>query len=374
MQSTQSVISSLHLEGGGYTALIILLREFYHKESHMVLINCDWFAFSIKIRNFKAAALPEGFEVEYLPGNNIFNQRAIYRCRGAKVLTTLCQPKSKILPRDLMLCEVANRWLYDRMELRGILDTLYPTWRFSNISRVDICADFELTDELRGVILGLSEGRYYVGGKKLGVTFYEETKKREPYCMNFGSVQSSVKWKLYNKTKEIAATSPVCSKPYIKSQWKQVGFDCSRVWRLEVSFHGERFRDDVGNRIGLDDMYNTPLLRAIFAEFYKFRFQVKERGHTRKVNDRAVSFIDLPEVNQPYINRQREVVRGRYDDEHEALRLLNRCCQSLCESKTLSEETRGQLYDLIKSISEEYGYSSYVADRYGFDPRKVLRG
>ena len=152
------------------------------------IITCDWFSFSIR-SYFKPAALPPQFEEEVQSGTNVFKRRAIYYYRGAKVLTALSLPKSKILPQDIILIEVANRWLYDYCHLQNILETMWPSYKFSNMSRIDLAADFEMNENSMDIIDKLSTGEYYVNVKKLGSMFLEDGKKRQVFDMNFGSVR-----------------------------------------------------------------------------------------------------------------------------------------------------------------------------------------
>ena len=342
------------------------------------VICLDWFSFSLHADS-TPAALPPQFEEEVLNGTTVFKKRAVYRYRGAKVLTVLSKPKSNILAGDLCLIEVANRWLYDYANLEEILCTMFPTYRVANMSRIDICADFKVDESTMDTIKKMAAGEYYVGGKKLGAVYYEENKQRDPYCLYYGSMKSDVKWKLYNKSKEIGATSIHCSKPWIVAYWKNHGLPKGGIWRLEVSYHGEKFSDRHGNSIGTNDLYNGDLHRLLFAEFYRYRFEVKERGHTRKVNDRVVPFLSIPEVTEPYISRPRAKVGGRYDDSDEARILLDRLVKSYTQSVTLSDAVKIDSVLLIKRLCSEYGYFGYVRDKYEWDferpnPRKVLRG
>lgn len=330
------------------------------------VIACDWFSFSIKSHP-SPAALPPDFKEEVLAGTNVFNRRAVYSYRGAKVLTVLSQPKSKLIKQDLVLVEVANRWLYDYAELGAILETMFPFYTLNNMSRIDICADFCANNNAMDTIAKIANGAYYVSGKKLGNVWYEEGGDRKPYDLNFGSFRSDVKWKLYNKTKEIKANTLHCSKPWIVAWWRSHGLDETNVWRLEVSYHGEKFADRDGLQVGLWDCYNSDLLSVVFAEFYKYRFQIKERGHTRKANDRVVPFLLINEVTQPYVSRQRAIVRGSYDDSNDGFVLLNRLCKSYTDNSTLSVKVKDETFSLIRSICDEYGYHKYVAKQYGLD-------
>ena len=145
-----------------------------------IVISCDWFAFCIRSSRPKPTRLPEGFEEEVLDGTKVFKRRAIYRYKGSKVLTVLSQPKSKVLRKDLIQIEVANRWLYDVANIEGIIGVMFPTYILNNSGRVDICADFEVDNEKREVITHLADGTYYIGGKQGMVVWCDETKERHP--------------------------------------------------------------------------------------------------------------------------------------------------------------------------------------------------
>lgn len=326
------------------------------------IINCDWFSFCIRHTTVIPASLPTDFEEEICSGTNVFASRRVYWCRGSKVLTVLGKPKSKQIANDLLMIEVGNRWLYDRMDLISIISTMFPFWQLNNMSRVDICADFEL-NSIRIIEL-LSRGSYYVSGKKVGNVYYEETAEgRRPYDLNFGSPQSAVKWKLYDKSKEIAATSDECTKPWIRAMWRASGLDISKVWRLEVSFHAQKFHDDLGYHISVEDIYNTDLFCLCFAELYKYRFVIRKRGHTRRSNDRIIPFLDVATPIRE-LSRQREFHVGRYDDTAEGRLLLSRLCRSYVDRKNLSLEVESDLWRMICGVAKEYGYQSWVASKF----------
>lgn len=327
------------------------------------IVNCDWFSFCIRHATVIPAALPAEFVEEVCSGTNVFASRRVYWCRGSKVMTVLGKPKSKQIAGDLLMIEIGNRWLYDHLDLITILSTMFPFWRLNNMSRVDICADFEL--QSTRIVELLARGSYYVSGKKIGNIYYEETTSgRKPYDLNFGSPQSAVKWKLYNKTKEIAATSEECSKPWIRATWKAAGLDISKIWRLEVSFHAQKFRDDLGYHISVEDIYNTDLFCLIFAELYRFRFVIRERRHSRKANDRVIPFLEIATPIRE-LSRQREHHAARYDDTAEGRLLLGRLCRSYVERKSLSAELETDLWRMICSVTKTYGYHSWVASKFG---------
>lgn len=324
-------------------------------------LSCDWWSFSILSQQGFSGVVPDDYEVETLSGNNIFHERRIFRYRGSKLLTVLSKPKStQFLHSNIHLVEVGNRWLYDLCNLRELLTIFYPDFIFSNMSRVDICCDFKATDEQMDVIRGLGDGSLYVGGKSRGRVDFEEGVERRPFCFNFGSIESEVKWKLYNKTKEINATSPECSKPWIRAKWRTAGIGDAGIWRCELSFHPSRFTNDLGMSIGVWDMYATELLGQFWMELFKRRFVVKRRGHSRRANDEVVPFIDVSGMAIAEPTRCRRESVGRYDDTGEVVRILKRQCADYRDGECLGQELRGELLQNINRIAEVYGLQEIV--------------
>lgn len=322
------------------------------------IIACDWFSFSLHSMP-PAQKVPENWSVENLEGNKVFKCRSIYRYRDSKVITVLYRPKSKIIKADICLCEVANRWLYDACSLDEILSWMFPMYVFSNLSRVDICADFEINENITDMINKLARGDAYVGGKKLGNVWYEETNDRTPYDLNFGSTKSKIKWKLYNKSKEIRVRSENCLKPWIKYWWLSNGVhDVTKMWRLEVSYHGSSFSDLENFHLGLHDMQEQHALKLAFAEFYKYRFQVRERGHSRKANDKIIPFLDI-DVPIEIVKRQVQRTQGRYADEKEVITALNRLINVYKEER-LSDDIRTSVLSSIELMAEEYHLLEYT--------------
>lgn len=332
-------------------------------------ISSDWWSFSIISQKGFSGVIPEHYEVEELSGNNIFHERRIIRYRGSKLMTILSRPKStRFLHQAMHLIEVGNRWLYDKCKLRELLMVFYPDFIFSNLSRVDICVDFCATAEQMSVIQGLADGRLYVGSKSRGRVDFEEGLQRRPFCFNFGSIESEVKWKLYNKTKEINANSEEeCSKPWIRGRWRECGLFPSDgdIWRCELSFHPSRFTNDLGMSLGLLDMYAYELLGHFWMELYTRRFIVKERGHSRRANDKVVPFLKVERFAIAEVTRCRRESVARMDDSGEVVRILKRQCADYRNGECLGEELRGELLRNINHIAEVYGLQPIVKMQLG---------
>ncbi|MCR3573748.1 hypothetical protein K0B56_22360, partial [Salmonella enterica subsp. enterica serovar Give] len=147
---------------------------------------------------------------------------------GRKILTLLYDPKSSLIPKRICLCEVANVCLYDDSwrDVCMLVQRMHAG-SFNSLSRLDIACDFdEIGDDVAKMF---DEGLIYVQKKKEGCMFYDTMEKdgyviRKPRQISFGSKTSKVKWKLYNKSKEIK----VSHKEYIEHMWREEGMDLSK--------------------------------------------------------------------------------------------------------------------------------------------------
>ena len=284
------------------------------------MISCDWLSFSVKFVYSQAERAtgkvelytPAGCKVQLLSGTNIYQKRAIVTSgAGEKMLTLLWDPYSKIINKDSMFVEVANRWLYG--ELGWVLDFLWQIhpFTFQSLSRYDIACDFTPTERQMSVIRGLADNRIYVQGKREGSMFCDyssaERVERVPRCISWGSPSANIHWKLYFKTGEIFKVENGkrwCEKPYIVDKWRIEGLNVDNVWRLEVSItsaHKFKYRDEELTWARAID-YN--FMVDLFASLYTIRFVTRyNEGHKDRSNDKKVKLLDL---EGQYRLRQRE--------------------------------------------------------------------
>ena len=229
-----------------YQKNILFLRRNLKKTVNTMkkVISIDWLSFSYNLSltdeeyfDFIKMKIPAGYSAEYFDGTKVFNRRLILRdASGRKVLTLLYDPKSSLIPKRICLCEVANVCLYDgSWRAVCLLVQKMHAGNFNSLSRLDIACDF---DEIGDDVANMFDGNHiYVQRKKEGCMFYDHSERdgyviRKPRQISFGSKTSKIKWKLYNKSKEIK----VSHKEYIEHMWHEEGMDLSKdIWRLEVS-------------------------------------------------------------------------------------------------------------------------------------------
>lgn len=289
-----------------------------------LVLNLDWLAFSVRlipsprekdnhgfVLNVDDAER-QGFRVLVLGGTNIYACRAVIYYRGAKCMTVLWQPFSRVIPFDSMLCEVANEFLYGRyvslngVEFHGLLwalelvGVLHPC-QFLCLSRVDLACDFQLSPARAGFVRKLAANEIYVQRASEGSMFHvfdvrDNTVSRWPKQISWGSKRSNIKWKLYNKSLEVfeyvnegGRQVRHCNKPYIVERWCEAGFDDSNVWRLEVSITPLAKYVHRGRGVQFRDMSNWFFLEDLFGCLYETKFVCRlNQGHKDRSNDKQV--------------------------------------------------------------------------------------
>lgn len=274
------------------------------------VLNVDWLSFSVRLLETSAERDAHHFifrplsdvQVFEFPGTNVYRRRfMLFDHDGRKLLTLLCEPISRVINRLSALVEVANEWLYLGFHwVFNLLNDFHPC-EFLCMSRLDICCDFELSDPQRKLILDLSTNQAYVQGKREGAAFFTFSAERVgvervPKQLSWGSKNSNIKWKVYNKTLEIFEPNKngglLCLKPYIVSQWEDAKFDVMNVWRVEVSICPAYKFEWHGQRITFHDVLNTYLPMDLFIGLYSTRFVIRaNQGHADRSNDRRLHLL-----------------------------------------------------------------------------------
>lgn len=288
------------------------------------IINVDWLAFSVRLcetsteRDNHAFSFrsPAGYRLVEFAGTNIYKRRIIlYHESGRKVLTMLCEPHSRVIDRLAMLVEVANEYLYTGFtQMLDLINEVHPC-TFLCLSRFDVCCDFVATPERLQLIKQLSENQAYVQGKRDGVSFHAYTAEitgieRVNRQQSWGSKNSNIKWKVYNKSLEIFEVGKngerTCNKPYIADEWRRAGWDVLNVWRIEVSLSPAAKFQFYGKRLSWKLAINGFDVTDLFVSLYMTRFVVRlNQGHRDKTNDKRVHLLaDLGQVQRvtQYVN------------------------------------------------------------------------
>lgn len=279
-----------------------------------ICISCDWLSFSVhlhltqleKARGFADLKAPDGFSLAELGGTNIYKRRVyILDSLGNKIVTLLLQPFSKQIPQDSMFVEVANPLLYRDEGVQwipGLLYQIHPC-DFLSLSRLDAAIDFNLTSDQTDIIKQLQHNTAYVTGKREGGQFHNFVRdvrlEQEIKQISWGHKSSDMKWKLYNKTREITETDKNghtwITKPYIVARWRTFELDTTLdVWRLEVSLMGSSTYDWRGEKMGWH-LTQPDILQAWAWDMVATRFIIRaNQGHKCRKNDEVIDFLPIP--------------------------------------------------------------------------------
>lgn len=228
---------------------------------------------------------------------------------------------------------------------------------FHRIYRIDVCYDFERFDSgdkpervarriVEKTYLKMNQTKIHAIGDDNWGGYAWET-------LSWGSLTSMVSTKLYNKTKELAATGN--KKPYILTQWMMAGLidnpvtqvkygkDGSQykpdIWRVEFSIKSKAdswliLEDISGKRVkkkavphslSLFDSQDKLWQRFQDLAYHYFRFKVK----TYKKQKRGVAGFALGQIesnHDPELQRKDrmpEKVLFHYDQDREFMHLQN---------------------------------------------------
>lgn len=298
------------------------------------ITNCDWLSFSLRMVLTDAERLggivldcpADHILIKQPTGTNQFKQRAIlYNTAGDKVLTLLWEPHSKIIAPNTLFVELANRWLYANYNPLPLLEQVH-NFTFGSLSRFDIATDFNPNAHQHAIISMLTAGTAYVQGKREGSLFHSykqgKTVERQAKQLAWGNPQTAVKWKLYNKTKEITEIDEQgrqwCNKPYIRDAWQLNGLDIGKdVWRLECSITTASSHQWRGEKLDYG-IYNPLNYTLLFYDLMATRFVIrKNEGHDNKRYDKILPLLNIP-TDDHYRLRKTDPKNEQHHTEHAA--------------------------------------------------------
>lgn len=186
-------------------------------------------------------------------------------------------PHAGILYKHSIVVRFVNRVLYlpDFWELaQSLLSD--NDFAFRNISRIDICADFNQFATIPPLTLieDFAAKKLRHIGRGVGAIFFNHEVRRgeygvHPTGLTFGTHASDAHVYLYNKSFELLTKK---DKPYIRDLWKSIGLDMRNVWRLEVSIKskGVTFKDRTsGNEVTINTNVLDKQDTAQYAELTK---------------------------------------------------------------------------------------------------------
>lgn len=198
------------------------------------VINIDWLQINCK----GIFQPPTGYTTKRLPySTRVFEIILELYYQDLLICTIASKPLSPIIPQDTNLIKFNNKILY-MFDGWYYIDLLINkcNLKFKNISRLDICCDFNLFDcNLSGnkFIENFLNNKYYHYAKTHYTNHGRQGRKNYNNSLRFGSNTSIVAVYLYNKSMEM---DEVKFKQHIYNHWKHNGLNLEKpIWRLEFS-------------------------------------------------------------------------------------------------------------------------------------------
>lgn len=266
--------------------------------------NCDWLQLHLYL-SFDLEDYPKGkFLIKRTGQSKVF--RDIYEITnllGYPVATWATNANECIMEKGHGVLKFDNKQLYVNADLKKYVSDFLKhfTFRFIGITRLDICFDFHefenfrapqnfIKDFLSSRILKRNSTKFLSGGSHDKLTYNES--------ISFGSKQSSVYYKLYNKTREMLAKT---LKPHIVNSWKTTKLDAEKkdVWRLEFTLNADTATllndyDQAFKYHSLDTLH-LPNMYGIFVYLFEKHFNfVNKKNISRKDRMKPVLLLTLP--------------------------------------------------------------------------------
>lgn len=222
-------------------------------------LSIDWLAFHCQSESGVIDESVERYVYERAP-HGTRQYKELITCRlGEEDFAEVQQvPCSSVLRERTLIVKFCNRFLY-HVNLWHLVDEFMQLHklRILNLSRVDLCADFNtFYNGLHPItfIKGFLSSVYRHVGRGDGSSYFNHFSRKEGknsisslvYTgLKFCSKKSAANVYLYNKTYELKT---VHDKPHIRKLWQKVGLVSDKktsVWRLEVSIYskGMKFKN-----------------------------------------------------------------------------------------------------------------------------------
>lgn len=284
------------------------MSVFCEKSTGRGVVSCDWLTLSCKLAHVwdgKPLQAGNGWQCLPMSSTAVWGQRwFVLDNEGNKVATLLFQPRTPKIPPETANVQIANRFLYYD-DFRGVCDKVLDILPMAicGLNRVDLCCDFEMTEELWHTYMLLARKFARLKGISDSVVWWKNITMDQkdgknvlgevPNQINWGGKDSTFKWKVYYKWLELETAPPEEKKPWIQDLWQQMGFNARYVWRVEVSISGTNSLRTLGNeRIAPFQWYEDRV--RLFCDIYADKFVVRRKqGHADRRNDEILPFLEV---------------------------------------------------------------------------------
>lgn len=316
-------------------------------------------------------------------GTSVYSDMYTIYKYGEEIAILTCNPRSSAMRKGSGVLKILNPILYQQ----GLSEIVYNLLRdcniqFLNISRLDLCADFNHFEEYEDMqnffqdFLTLK--LWKIGAAKYKVCANKATEfdcdyfkmiglQSSRHCyqyLRFGSKVSKVSAYIYNKTQEFR---DVKRKNYIAEAWAANAIDEKKeVWRLEFSLKGDgiKFLNQKTKQwqaknleMVLDPIQRTQLYDALYLKYWDFRHN---DGQKRKDRMKRARLLPIESsILKPV------VINGSDVTDREQKRMISAIERTYDEVR-MKRQTRNEIIeDSIKELVRFTGLSKWHAEKFG---------
>jgi hypothetical protein len=316
-------------------------------------------------------------------GTSVFADMYTIYLYGEEIAILTCNPRSSAMKKGTGVLKILNPILYQQFLYEQIWNLMHINKiQFLNISRLDLCADFNhfdgypnmqqfFQDFLTLKLWKIGAAKYKVCANKaveFDCNYFKmiglQSSRHTYQYLRFGSKVSKVSAYLYNKTQEFR---DVKRKNYIAEAWAANNIDEKQeVWRLEFSLKGDgiKFLNQETKMwqaknldMVLDPIQRTQLYNALYLKYWDFRVN---DGQKRKDRMKHAALLPIESsILKPV------VITGSDVTDREQKRMISAIERTYDEVR-IKRDTRNEIIEQsIQQLSEFCGLSKWHAEKFG---------
>ena len=347
----------------------------------MHLVSIDWLSIYCDCSKMVQGG---DFVFEREPyGTSVYAEMYTISLYQKEVAILTCNPRSSALKAGTGILKILNPILYSQALSSVIYSLLHDcNIEFLNISRLDLCADFNhfdaypdmqdfFQDFLTLKLLKIGAAKYKVCADAMTNQKHEyfkmiglQSSQHTYQYLRFGSKVSKVSAYLYNKTQEFR---DVKRKNYIAEAWAANDIDeAAEVWRLEFSLKGDGIKfvnTETGEwqvknlEMVLDPIQRTQLYNAIYLKYWAFRVN---DGQVRKDRMKTARLLPIESsILQPVVIETSDVT------DREQKRMISAVERTYDEVRMKRQTRDMEIEASIDKLVNFCGLTRWHADKYG---------
>lgn len=347
----------------------------------MHLVSIDWLSIYC---DCSAMAPSQDYIFDREPyGTSVYaDMYTIYRY-GEEIAILTCNPRSSALKKGTGVLKILNPILYQIGLDTIVYELLYTcNIQFINISRLDLCADFNhfesysdmqlfFQDFLNLKLWKIGQAKYKVCANKAeqleGEYFKligKQSSRHTYQYLRFGSKVSKISAYLYNKTQEFR---DVKRKNYIAEAWEANDIDEKQeVWRLEFSLKGDGIKflnketklwQPKNLEMVLDPIQRVQLYNALYLKYWDYRIN---DGQKRKDRMKRAALLPIESsILKPI------VVNGSDVTDREQKRMITAIERTYDEVRMKRQTRSEEIEESIKQLVNFTGLTRWHTEKFG---------